>query len=363
MKNKINYIARILVGVLFIISGGIKINDPIGTSIKFHEYFEVFSNDISPIFEIFVPLALVLAVLMSVMEVAIGFALIVNWRMKITSWVLLGLMTFFTFLTFYSAYFNKVTDCGCFGDALKLTPWESFTKDIILMVLIIPIFALRKESETRMKKANANLIVALSTLLSLVIAIMAISYLPFKDFRAYKIGTHIPTAMQASEPLKYKYILEKDGKQEEFTEYPSDTSYKFIKMDLANPEAQPKITDFSIWNDEGDFTQKVSEGKKLLIIMYDVDKSKKKFEGINKLVTECESNGIEPWVLTASPADKIEKLRHEVQLAAPYYYADATVLKTMIRSNPGLMFLDNGTIKGKWHVNATPDIEELKSLF
>ena len=362
MKNKINYIARILVGGLFIFSGGIKINDPIGTSIKFHEYFEVFSDDISPIFEIFVPLALVLAVVMSVMEVAIGFALLVNWKMKITSWLLLGLMIFFTFLTFYSAYFNKVTDCGCFGDAIALTPWESFTKDIILMILIIPIFALRKEAESRMKKANANLVVGISTLLSLLIAIVAIMYLPFKDFRAYKIGTHIPSAMQASEPLQYSYVVEKDGKQEEFTTYPSDPAYKFIRMDLLNPEAQPKITDFAIWNDEGDFTSKVSEGKKLLILMYNVEKAKKNFNKINELVAECEKNGISPWVLTASPTNQIEEFRHEVQLAAPYYFADGTVLKTMIRSNPGLMLIDNGTIKGKWHVNATPDIEEVKEL-
>ena len=362
MKNKINYIARVIVGTLFVFSGGIKINDPIGTSIKFHEYFEVFSNDISPMFEVFIPLSLVLAVLMSVMEVGIGFALLVNWKMKITSWLLLSLMVFFTFLTFYSAYFNKVTDCGCFGDAIKLTPWESFTKDVILMVLIAPIFALRKESESRMKKANANLIVGISTLLSVVISLIAIMYLPFIDFRAYKIGTHIPSAMQASEPLQYKYILEKDGKQEEFMEYPTDTSYTFIKMEIVNPEAQPKITDFAIWTDEGDFTAEVSNGKKLLIIMYNVEKAKKKFEKINKLVAACEKEGISPWVLTASPAAKMEELRHDVQLAAPYYYADATVLKTMIRSNPGLMFLDNGTVKGKWHVNATPDIEGLKEL-
>ena len=108
---------------------------------------------------------------------------------------------------------------------------------------------------------------------------------------------------------------------------------------------------------------KTPEGKKLLIIMYDVSKTKKKFEEINTLVANCEKNGIEPWVLTASSAKQIEELRHEVQLAAPYYYADGTVLKTMIRSNPGLMFLDNGTVKGKWHVNATPKIETLKELF
>lgn len=362
MKNKINYIARILVGCLFIFSGAIKINDPVGTSIKLHEYFDVFSNDIASFFQVFVPMALVIAVILSVMEVALGFALLVNWKMKITSWVTLILMTFFTFLTFYSAYFNKVTDCGCFGDAIKLTPWESFTKDIILMVLIVPIFILRRESEGRMKKANSNLIVGISTLLSLVFAITAIMYLPFKDFRAYKIGVNIQTAMQPSEPLEYLYVLEKDGKQEEFKEYPTDPDYKFIKMDVMNPEAQPKITDFAIWNDDGDFTEKLFEGKKLLIILYNVEKAKRKFKNINTLVAACEQKGIEPWVLTASSAEQFEEFRHEVQLAAPYYFADATVLKTMIRSNPGLMLLKDGTILGKWHVNATPDIDEINEL-
>ena len=362
MKNTINYIARILVGALFIFSGGIKINDPIGTSIKLHEYFEVFSTDISPIFEIFVPFALAIAVLLSVMEVVLGFALLVNWKMKITTWVLVVLMIFFTFLTFYSAYFNKVTDCGCFGDAISLTPWQSFTKDIILLVLIIPIFLLRKESESKMKRAQTNLVVGVSTLLSLLIAITAIRHLPFKDFRAYKVGTHIPSAMQPSEQLQYKYIMEKDGKEEEFTTYPTDPSYKFKKMEILNPEAQPKITDFAVWNDEGDFTNEVFEGKKLLIIMFNAEKATKKFDDINQLVKDCESNGITPWVLTATGADEFEKFRHEVQLAVPYYYADATVLKTIIRSNPGVVFIENGTIKEKWHVNDTPNIDELKEL-
>ena len=130
-------ISRYLVGLLFIFSGVIKINDPVGTQIKLQEYFEVFSSDFTPIFEIFIPYALVLSVSLCTLEVVIGVALLINYQIKITSKITLGLILFFTFLTFYSAYFNKVTDCGCFGDDIKLTPWESFYKDIILLIMIV----------------------------------------------------------------------------------------------------------------------------------------------------------------------------------------------------------------------------------
>jgi len=201
-----------------------------------------------------------------------------------------------------------------------------------------------------------------STLVSLLIAITAIRHLPFKDFRAYKIGANIPKAMQPSEPLQYNYILEKNGKKEEFTTYPTDPSYKFIKMEVMNPEAEPKITDFAVWSDEGDFTDKVFEGKRLLIIIYNSEKASKKLDEVNRLVKDCENEGVTPWVLTATSGDEFEKFRHEVQLAVPYYYADATVLKTIIRSNPGLLLIENGIIKGKWHVNDVPEIEEVKEL-
>ena len=135
--NKLTAAARYIVGFLFIISGLIKVNDPVGTQIKLEEYFEVFSSDIWSGFHALVPLALFLSVFLSVLEVVLGVALLVKYKMKITTTVLLVLIVFFTFLTFYSAYFNKVTDCGCFGDALKLTPWQSFIKDIVLLVLIM----------------------------------------------------------------------------------------------------------------------------------------------------------------------------------------------------------------------------------
>ena len=132
------HISRIFVGALFIFSGLIKLNDPIGFSFKLEEYFGVTVLDL-PLFE---PYALVIAIFVVVFEVLLGVFLLIGYKPKFTVWSLLGMIIFFTFLTFYSAYYNKVTDCGCFGDAIKLTPWESFTKDIILLVFIIILFLL-----------------------------------------------------------------------------------------------------------------------------------------------------------------------------------------------------------------------------
>src|SRR5699024_1522707 len=131
---------RIIVGVLFIFSGLIKVNDPVGTAIKLEEYFEVFSTDISSFFLIFIPYALFLSVFLSVLEVILGLAILLWYRSRATIWTLLLIIIFFTFLTFYSAYFNKVTDCGCFGYDIKLTLWQSFIKDIILLVLRLVLF-------------------------------------------------------------------------------------------------------------------------------------------------------------------------------------------------------------------------------
>ncbi|MDX5346161.1 MAG: DoxX family protein, partial [Hymenobacteraceae bacterium] len=140
----ISKISWLLVGVLFIFSGLIKINDPVGTAIKLEEYFEVFSHDFTSAFLALKPYALFLSIFLSALEIVLGVALLIRWKLKEILWCLLVLMIFFTFLTFYSAYFNKETDCGCFGDAIKLTPWESFTKDIVLLVMIVWLLVYRK---------------------------------------------------------------------------------------------------------------------------------------------------------------------------------------------------------------------------
>ena len=144
MKNAITQFSRIFVGILFIISGLIKLNDPVGFSYKLAEYFS------EPVFNlpIFVPFALAIALFLVILEVVLGVMLLIGYKTKFTVWSLLILIVLFTFLTFYSAYFNVVKDCGCFGDALKLTPWESFTKDVVLLVFILILYKKPKTHQT-----------------------------------------------------------------------------------------------------------------------------------------------------------------------------------------------------------------------
>lgn len=355
-------VARTLVGVLFIFSGLIKVNDPVGTAIKLEEYFEVFSADISSFFLVFIPYALFLSVFLSVLEVILGLAILLWYRSRTTVWILLLMIIFFTFLTFYSAYFNKVTDCGCFGDAIKLTPWQSFIKDIILLLLILVLFFTKDAFRPLLSPRAGNIVMGLFTVINIAIAIYAIQYLPFIDFRAYKIGTDIPVSMQPSAPLRYQYIMAKDGKEHTFDSYPTDDSYEYVAMELVNPEAQAKITDYNVWNNEGDFTEESFKGNKLLVVIFNADKANTKhLQEINALVSELR-DAIEPWVLTASDEATFEAFRHEHQLAMPYFYGDATVLKTMIRTNPGLILMQDGVVKGKWSHNAVPEANEVRTL-
>lgn len=352
--------ARYGVGALFIFSGIIKVNDPVGTQIKLTEYFEVFSSDIAPFFEWFVPAALFLSVFLSVLEVVLGVALIIGYRMRTTAWILLAMIVFFTFLTFYSAYFNKVTDCGCFGDAIKLTPWQSFYKDLILLALIGVIFW-QKDSykpifKDWFKGYFGEVKVVGVTAFMTGLAIYAINHLPFIDFRTYQVGNHLPTLMQNSEPLRYLYIMEKDGEKIESEEYISGA--KILGTELLNPEAEAKISDLSVWTEDDDFTDALLSGNKLIVIVHQVEKaSAKKVDRIRNLTYQ--NQNFETWILTSSGRETFEAFRHKYQLASPYYFADATVLKTMVRSNPGILLLKDGKVLAKWHYNDTPLVDDI----
>jgi uncharacterized membrane protein YphA (DoxX/SURF4 family) len=241
-------ISRVIVGLLFIFSGLIKLNDPVGTQYKLEEYFEVFAADLPAFHDLFVsliPMALYFSVFLCAAEVVLGIALLVAYKPRTTSVLLLLIILFFTFLTFYSAYFNKVTDCGCFGAAIKLTPWTSFGKDIFLLILILVIVYYRK----KFKPLPTGLIVLLSTIASLGIAVYALRHLPIIDLLPYRVGASIPAQMKASEPLRYQYIFEKDGKTSKYEQYPSDTTLIFKEMIVLNEDAKPKITDYKVWND------------------------------------------------------------------------------------------------------------------
>ncbi len=325
----LNPIARYLVGGLFIFSGAIKINDPVGTQIKLEEYFTVFAVDIAPFFNALKPASLFLSVLLSTLEVVLGIALILKYKEKIVTSLLLAMIVFFTFLTFYSAYFNKVTDCGCFGDAIKLTPWQSFIKDIILLVFIVILFLGRNKNNKTVKFKVKSYALGGVMIFCLAVCFWSIAHLPTIDFRAYKVGTHIPTDMLP----------------------PPDDPYQV-----------PKITNFAFWGDESDYTEEALRGRKLLIVVHDVLHTDiDSYSEIVGIISQVEQQGIQPVAITSSSGPEFEALRHDVQLATPYYYSDKTLLKTMIRSNPGLVLLQDGEVLEKWHYNDIPDISDILS--
>lgn len=358
MKHALTII-RFFVGGLFIFSGMIKVNDPVGTAIKMEEYFDIFSVDFATFFEIFVPLALPIAVFMVVLEVVLGVMLLLNYRQNLTLGLLLIILVFFTFLTGYSAFTGNVTDCGCFGDAIKLTPMESFIKDIVLMVLaFILYFGEHKPQSEKLEKIS-HFAVGGSLVLSLGMSIYAIMYLPFIDFRAYKIGNHIPTEMQPSAEYIYEYVMEKDGKEYTFDTYPTDKTYTFKAMNHLNPEAAPKITDFAIWNDTGDYTDEMLTGNRLFIIMYDIRKTKSEnIKDVNTLI-QALGGKLDVYALTASDGESYKQFAQSNRLSVPFYYTDATVLKTINRANPGLWLIKDGIVIGKWHGNAVPNYSEI----
>ena len=369
-------LSRYLVGLILIFSGVIKINDPVGTQIKLEEYFSLFSTDFTSIFEILIPYALMISVFLCCLEIVIGVALIINYRMKLISKILLGLIVFFTFLTFYSAYFNKVTDCGCFGDAIKLTPWQSFYKDLILLSFSLIIYFLHsklryQDGFFKIKIFEDNVfkngVIIFISVISLIISYTAINFLPFIDFRPYKVGNYIPDLMQPSEELKYSYIMEKNGRNYEFDNYPNDESFTFKEIKLLNPEAEPKITDYSLWNEDGDFTNESFLGNKLFIVIHDVNKLGIDRRKINEFITKLKklksdiNFWVEPIVLTSSDSKSLSSFLDKNKISIKSIYGDASVLKTMIRSNPGFLLMRNGTVRGKWHFNKFPDPTEILS--
>ncbi len=352
----INQILILFVGGLFIFSVMIKVIDPIGTAIKLKEYFEVFAADFAPFFHSFVPFALPLAIVVVVLEVVLGVALLINYRRRVVIWALLGLIIFFTFLTFYSAYYDKVTDCGCFGDAIKLTPWESFTKDVVLLIMIAWLFVQQKKFENT-ANTGSTLVLGVGFIVAFGTCWYALEHLPPIDFRPYKVGENIQENMKPRGAPQIEYIYMKDGQEVTAMEWKTpDEGYEFIDSKVLNEdEITPRITDYAIMDAEGnDFTDASFQGQKLLIIVDLLNTANKEaLANTGILARDLPQANIETWVLTAD-ASNVQELLAKSGVNLPIYATDATVLKAMIRSNPGVMVLDNGTVKGKWHYNDWP---------
>lgn len=378
------HLSRFMVGGLFIFSGFIKANDPLGFSYKLEEYFEVFKTDSGmQFFESFAHIALPLAIILCVSEMALGFMLLVGYKRDLTLWLLFAQIAFFTFLTFYSACYNKVTTCGCFGDFLVLKPWTSFWKDVALMILIT-LLLVGKEN---VNELFSPLITASLTLIAIVLSfafpIYAYRNLPPLDFRAYKIGDNIKDNMKPGadyKPAEYEsgFIYEnlKTGKQEHFNmkNYPwQDTlNWKWVSTDnilihdAVNP---PKIVDFSISDLNGNnITDSILNTKNylFLLVCYDLTKTEEDetlHAKINDLYKLAQADKVNLLALTANDAKLIDNYKHQHQALYDFAQADGVVLKTMVRANPGLILIKDGKVIMNWHHNNFPTYSEVKQKF
>ncbi len=416
------HISRLVVGNLFVFSGLVKLNDPLGFSYKLEEYFIEFGMNWEWLHSILIPLAAALCIA----EIVLGIAVLVGYKMKQTSWLLLLMIVFFTILTFASAVFEIVRSCGCFGDAIPLTPWESFMKDIILLVLILFLFLNRNRivsfpdrnfdliyfvisainmfllsymlewymplylmliilgvnlalKFSRKRNFAAPSSTWISAALSLFIGIYAIENLPFKDFRPYAVGKSLPDQMVlppgAQEPV-YENILtyenKKTGEEKEFTSAEfteskiwEDTDWEWKSTDnkLIVEGDLPKITDFSIVSHSGsDMTGIFLEMERLIIIVSnDLSATEESvWDDLKKLVVDGTKHDIVTIVLSPATWEEVQAFVEKHDLPMQIYITDGIVLKTIVRSNPGIVYLEKGTVMGKWHYNNLPTINQLK---
>ena len=357
--NLLLQISRLLFGAVFVFSGFVKAIDPLGSTYKIEDYLRTFGG----FFESMADYAFPLAIALSTIELLIGLNLIFKVHLNLTTILALLFMIVMTPLTLYIAIKNPVTDCGCFGDALVISNWATFFKNLVLISLIIIMLVyhnrFRPFLSPKVQQIGTVTFIAFGILLS------AYSYrhLPMIDFLPYKIGVNIPKAMTIpenapSDEYKTNFIYEKDGVQKEFTleNYPkNDSSWVFVdqKTELISKGYKAPIHDFSIMNAQfDDITQQVLnyQGQTYLFIMYDLNETSiKGVKEAEKVYQKYLKAGIKCYALTGSSDADIQKFKDKTDVTFTFWKTDPTVLKTMIRANPGLILLKKGTIQGKWN--------------
>jgi len=442
-------ISRLLIGSLFIVSGLIKANDPLGFSYKLNDYFAASVLNM-PWLDSF---ALELSIFICVVEIVLGVAVLLGSKMKVATWSLLGLMIFFTFLTGLTAVANwlfennesattlfleglfgfviredysYMKDCGCFGDALKLTPWQSFLKDVVLLVVLIPTFIWRKKIESNTEKEDMIMLpiaVALVALFSLGVvswgfpilfsifllgilfamkkwvkmpqldwgmavvativatwfSIYSLQHLPIRDYRPYAVGKSLPDGIKCPDGAPQdiyedKWFYRVNGEVKEFTT--ADAPWKIAGAEYVDRETElifkgcePPIHDFVLEDYDGnDHTDEIlSEPAILLIVTYDITAADEDVQAaINALNTAAQNDpkgGPYVYGLSASLHDNVEAFKTKHKTEFDFLTADATALKTVIRSNPGIVLLKKGVVAGKWHHNDLPSYETLRAEY
>jgi len=381
-KNSLNqsipwwlWACRIFVGLLFIFSGLIKINDPLGFSYKLQEYFAVFHITFLN------GLALAISILLCSLEITLGFALLIGVRGVKIAWGLLLLIIFFAFLTFYSAFFHVVQTCGCFGDAIVLTPWQSFSKDLFLLLLILVLFANRKNiTPVFVHKIGDRFLIG-AAVVSVWMCLYTYNFLPVIDFLPYNIGANIPDEMKTlpgAQPDQYEITYQLKNKKT--GEHKTMTNTEYLKSNIwkdnnwqviGDPVSRmvkkgytPKIQDLSISDAQGNnYTKELFANPFYNLIIVATNLNETDEDAINSLnatvINLAQNYNTRTILLTSSSAQSASAFAKSHKLMFEIFYADEVPLKEMVRANPGILLVKNGTIINKWHYHTVPNLDQV----
>ncbi len=364
------YVARTVVGLTFILSGFVKAIDPLGTQYKIQDYLAA----IPPSLSLPDMLTLLMSVSLSMVEFTLGAFMLTAISRRLTARLTLLFMLVMTAVTVWIYIADPVKDCGCFGDALTLTNLETLLKNIVLLALAALVAWRPTHIGRLMSRSNQMLLGQMLMLTPVALSFWCLYDLPLIDFRPYHIGADIKAGMEIPEGAEQPvfdttFIMEKDGERREFTldNYP-DSTWTFVdsKTVTVKEGYVPPIHDFSITAADGeDITDMVlgREGYTFLLISPDLDKADdQNFGDIDQIYEFCQDNSIPFYCLTASTEKSQQHWQNITGAEYPFCMTDATTLKTMIRSNPGLMLLEKGVVRGKWSHNRLPETTELETM-
>jgi len=358
---------RILIGLVFIFSGFVKGIDPLGTVYRMEDYFVAFGIPWASSF------ALLLTIFLCVLEFTIGISLLLNLWISKTSWILLPMMTFFTVLTFFDAVYNIVPDCGCFGDAIKLTNLQTFLKNLVLMALVIPVFIWRNNYRSMLKQSSDIIILIIFACFFGFLSIYCYHHLPIIDFMPWKVGNRVNTV--ESLPVKFyvTYKNKKTGAEKEFLapNYPWNDStwlseWIFKSQRVEDPDRNRPLA-LTVEDMNGNnFTSIILDNPDYQFLLVAYDLSKTKTEGFLKVLPfykKAIADGLAFSCLTSSlPAD-IKAFRLKNGTGFDFYNADDVILKTMVRANPGLILVKNGVVLDKWNWCDIPSYKQVKQKY
>lgn len=353
---------RIVVALVLIFSGFVKAVDPWGTAIKLGEYFSAFSMDWLSGSEMF------FSVLQSAVELTLGLALLFNIGRRFTYLVVLLLMVFFTILTLILAITNPISDCGCFGDAVKLTNWQTFAKNAVLLVFIFIVWRWHAPVRDRQEYKKLDIIFyVMFAVFSSSISMYGLRFLPVMDFLPFRVGTHIPSAMEVGDDTEITTtLIYRDlttGENREFslsdTAWYDTTRWEFVDTRFIQHRQvkDPQITNFAVYNGSQDITDGLLRDEVFMFTFTDIrSKGPRCMSRIHRAVEYAEARDIKVIGVTSGLISE-GALMSVGEYRLPLYNIDATTLKTIIRAKAGLVVLKEGTVLGKWSCYGIPDLE------